>query len=126
MSKYYMVYLKYVNLCMVCKKVPFTKDLYREIITDKIIYPENNKANDKLIYDYLPNGEPRCYAISNSQVKEWLCRLNTEDYIYELERMEDIIRKNHKIEIDEKTIYKSIEKEAKKDVKKTLRKIKQG
>lgn len=124
MSKYYKVFLKYENLCMVCKKVPFTKDLYREIITDKIIYPQNNQTSDKLTYDYLPNGLPRCYEISNSVAKEWLCTLNVEDYIYKLERMEDVIRKSRKIEIDTKTVYKSIEKQSDKTIKRTLRKIK--
>ena len=30
---YYKVYLEYDNLCMICIKVPFTKNLYRDIIT---------------------------------------------------------------------------------------------
>ena len=129
MSKYYMVYLKYENLCMVCTKVPFTKDLYREIITNRIIYPENNKTNDKLTYDYLPNGKPRCYEITKSKAKEWLCELNTKDYIYNLQRIEDIITKSKKIEIDANIIfemvYKTQEKEADKTIKQMLRKIKQ-
>lgn len=123
MAKYYKVYLKYENFEMICIKVPFTKNLYREIITDKIIYPQNKNTTTKLTYDYLPNGLPRCYEISNSHATEWLCTLNTEDYIHKLEQMETIIRKNCKIVIDEKTIYKSIEKEAGKTIKKRLREI---
>ncbi len=120
MSKYYMVILDLESFCIVCKKVPFTKNLYREIITDKIIYPKTDKTGDKLTYGYLPNGQPRCYQITNSEAKEWLCRLNSEDYIYDLERFEYIRRTGHKFEIDEKKVYKKMEQQAEKTIKKTL------
>lgn len=124
MAKYYKVFLEYENICMVCIKIPFTRNLYKEIITDKIIYPKNKQTSDKLTYGYLQNGLPRCYEITNSEAKEWLLKLNTEEYIYNLERIEDIIRKSKKIEIDEKKIYKQNEKIADKSIKRTLRKIK--
>lgn len=125
MSKYYKVFLEYEDLCVICKKIPFTKDLYKEIITDKIIYPSSIKNENKLTYGYLQNGIPRCYEIKNSEAKEWLCQLNATEYIYELERIEDILAKSHKVEIDEKKVYKGMEKEAGKSIKKSLRKIKQ-
>lgn len=125
MTKYYKVYLKYENFCTICTKVPFTKDLYREIITDKIIYPQSKNTNSKLTYDYLPNGLPRCFEISKSEVSDWLFNLNVEEYKYNLKRIEDIIIKSQKIEIDEKIVYKTIEKQPDKTIKKTLRKIKQ-
>ena len=108
----------------VCKKIPFTKNLYKEIITDKIIYPGSKKTEDKLTYGYLPNGLPRCYEITNSEVKEWLCNLNAEEYIYNLERIEDILTKCYKAETDEKIVFREQEKTADKNIKETLRKIK--
>ena len=99
MAKYYKVYLKYENFEMICIKVPFTKNLYREIITDKIIYPQNKNTTTKLTYDYLPNGLPRCYEISKCEVSDWLYNLNIEEYRYNLKRIEDIIIKSLKIEI---------------------------
>lgn len=124
MSKYYMVYLKYVNLCMVCKKVPFTRNLYKEIVTDKIIYPQNKNTNDKLTYDYLPNGLPHCYEISKCEVSDWLYNLNVEGYMYKLGSLERIIKNRSKFEMSEKRIFKSEEKEADKTIKRTLIKIK--
>ena len=109
---------------MVCTRVPFTKDLYREIITNKIIYPQSNRTRDKLTYDYLPNGELRCYQITNIEAKQWLYELNTVEYIYKLGSLERIIKNRSKFEISEKKIFKSEEKEAKKTIKRTLRKIK--
>lgn len=123
MSKYYKVYLEYENICTVCKKIPFTKNLYKEIITDKIIYPGSKKTEDKLTYGYLPNGLPRCYEITNSEAKEWLCNLNAEEYIYNLERTEDILTKCYKAEPDEKIVFREQEKTADKNIKETLRKI---
>lgn len=123
MSKYYKVYLECESFCMVCKKVPFTKNIYQEIITDKIIYPSSKKTANKLTYGYLPNGIPRCYEITNCCAKEWLRGLNVEDYTYNLQRLEDIITSSSKIEIEEKIIYKKQEKLAGKSIKRTLRKI---
>lgn len=125
MSKYYMVVLDFESFCVVCKKVPFTKNLYKEIITDKIIYPKTEKTSDKLTYGYLPNGQPNCYQMTNGQTKEWLSRLNSEDYIYNLERIEHIRKTGRKVEIDEKKVYKKMEKQSGKNIKKTLKKIKQ-
>lgn len=125
MSKYYMVVLDLESFCVVCKKVPFTKNLYKEIITDKIIYPKTEKTSDKLTYGYLPNGQPSCYQMTNGQTKEWLSRLNSEDYIYNLERIEHIRKTGRKVEIDEKKVYKKMEKQSGKNIKKTLKKIKQ-
>lgn len=125
MSKYYKVFLEYEDLCVICKKIPFTKDLYREIITDKIIYPFSKKNENKITYGYLQNGIPCCYEIKNSEVKKWLCELNAAEYISELEKIEDILIKSQKKEVDEKIVYRSMEKEAGKNVKRTLRKIKQ-
>ena len=122
MSKYYKVYLEYENLCVICKNIPFIKNLYREIITDKIIYPKNKNTVDKLTYGYLPNGLPRCYEITNSQTKEWLCSLNKKDYVYDLERIEYIIRNSCKVEMDEKMVFKRTEKQASKDIRRILKK----
>ncbi|MBQ3226931.1 MAG: hypothetical protein IJB48_07740 [Clostridia bacterium] len=126
MSKYYKIFLDCESFCVVGKKVPFTKNLYREIITDKIIYPKTDKTSAKLTYGYLPNGQPRCYEITNHEAKAWLLKLKSEDYIYDLERIEYIRRYSHKIEIDEKKVYKNMEKQADKSVKRTLRKIKRN
>ena len=123
MTKYYKVFLECDDFCMVCKKVSFTKNLYREIITDKIIYPQNKQASDKLTYGYLPNGLPRCYEMSNIEVKKWLDNLNKEEYIEELQKIDNLITKSRKMEIKEKTIYKQQERLAGKSIKKTLRKI---
>lgn len=123
MSKYYKVCLSHVNLCVICKKVPFTKDLYQEIITDRIIYPKNNKVGSRITYSYT-NGKPNCYEISNSEVKEWLSKLDKDNYLYNLERIEHILKNSHKIEVDAKTIYRRQEKLAAKEIKKTLRRIK--
>ena len=117
MSKYYMVVLDLESFCVVCKKIPFSKNLYKEIITDKIIYPKTDKTSDKLTYAYLPNGQPRCYQMTTGQTKEWLSRLNSEDYIYDLERFEHIRITGRKVEIDEKKVYKKMEKQSEKDVK---------
>ena len=123
MAKYYKVFLEYENFCMVCRKFPFTKNIYREIITDKIIYPQSKNTTNKLTYGYLPNGIPRCYEMSNIEVRNWLDNLNKEEYIEELQIIEDLITKSRKIEIKEKTIYKQQERLASKSIKKTLRKI---
>lgn len=130
MPKYYKVYLEYEDFCLVCKKVPFTKDLYREIITDKIIYPFSKKNENKLTYGYLPNGLPRCYEITNIEAKEWLLNLKEtgyvyRDYIYQLQRIESIAKIHSKQKHSEDKIYKNKEKEAGKSIKKTLKKIKQ-
>ena len=61
--------------------------------------------------------QPRCYQMTNGQTKEWLSKLNSEEYIYDLERIEHIRRAGHKVEIDEKKVYKKMEKQSEKDAK---------
>lgn len=63
--------------------------------------------------------------MKNIEVKEWLCRLNKEDYIDNLQRLENIVANSRKIEIKEKIVYKNQEKQAGKTIKRILRKIKQ-
>lgn len=124
MSKYYKVFLEYGAFCTICKKMPFTKNIYQEIITGKIIYPKNKYTSDKLTYGN--SGEMAwCHETTNREVQEWLCKLDTEEYVSDLERIEDILAKSHKVEMDEKIVYRSVEKEAGKSIKRRLREIKQ-
>lgn len=123
MSKYYKVFLSEGAFCTICKKIPFTKNIYQEIITGKIIYPKNKYTSDKLTYGN--SGEMAwCHETTNHEVQEWLCKLNVEEYVSDLENIEDILAKNYKVEIDEKIVYRSVEKEAGKSVKRTLKKMK--
>ena len=125
MAKYYKVDLSALGedanyaYCVICTKVPFFSYLFKEIITDKIIYPF--ELDKSLIYS-------QSAEIEVEEVEEWLEQMNKNKLQAHVETIKWIETKNLKYyekmrneEKKEKAEFKS----ANKNIKRTLRKIKQ-
>ena len=124
MTKYYAVYLSTrrdlnnYKYRIICTKMPFL-NLFKEIITDRIIYPYNLCKG--LIYGHS-------YKMPLGEVETWLQSMNKEKIAQHVQILQTIEKEN--LQYYEETKIKaqqeiSKSKSVSKTIKKSLRQIKQ-
>ena len=128
MTRYYKVYLysykdnipyKYETICT---RVPFSTKLFKEIITDRIIYPYN--WNKGLIYEHIHSAVRKT---ERKEVKTWLQSMNREKIQQHMKTIKTIEEDNLQYyeEMKQKLEKEKLQlKNNNKSVKKMLREIK--
>ena len=143
MTKYYKVWLNEKsigNYCtqsyVICKKTPvsiFFYPVFREVITDKLIYPNNvlrrhltyviNKHKDTNYQEYKV---PMCCETDNKEVEKWLKKMDEaslKKYVDYINKLEEASIKHYDESKHKRVEEKVQEKSSGKNIKRILKKI---
>lgn len=104
---------------VICTRVPFSNKLFKEIVTDRIIYPYN--PGKGLMYGHS-------YEVPVEEVETWLQSMTKENILHYSETIRIIEEENlqHYAEMKKKVQKENLEsKSIGKSIKKTLKQIKQ-